>query len=157
MKKFLSVLTILVLLGVWAVWAWPYTEGTKKMCVPDTKVCVTISERAPDFISFPTHVVGTQPFENGNAIQILEAVNEAETVDAVIAVVKVGDTIGIIGLVAVYIPEGLRHFDSTKQHVTDSYEDVAFTKTGRISGVLARVDKLTDYSEFKKFLTGTKI
>jgi hypothetical protein len=156
MKRFLAIVGTIVLLLCANIAG---AENLKTMCVPDIdeKVCVTISEKAPDFMKFPGQAIGTRHFSNGNAIQIVEHINKAQTVDAMALVILLNGKPHIIAVVVSYCPEGFSNFDSTKTHVTDSYQDATFMKTGRPTGLMTKVDKAADYSTFKKFIEGTSI
>jgi len=156
MKRFLS----LILMATFLIGAsFVQAEDLKTMCVPDIaeKVCVTISEKAPDFMKFPGNVIGQKQFSNGNAIQGVEHMNKAQTVDVMALVALIAGKVHIIAIVVSYCPEGFSNFDSTKAHVTDSYQDVTFMKTGRPTGLMTKVDKAADYSTFRKFIEGTSI
>jgi hypothetical protein len=155
MKKLLSLLVMLSMLAV-SPWAWSYTEATKKLCVNE-QICITIPEKAPDFIKFETNVLTTKHFENGNGIQILEAMNKELTVDVIILVVQLDGKVSIVGMQVNYASEGFDKFDEKKTHVTDSYEDVGFTKQGKPTGLLIKVNKFTDSKDFMKFVEGRKI
>jgi hypothetical protein len=135
------------------------SEAMKTMCVSNgsQKVCVTISERAPDFMGFPASAAGTKHFSNGNAVQIVEHLNKEQTVGAVVMVALIGGRVHILAVMVNYCPEGFANFDSTKKHLTDSYEDVQFTKTGKVSGVLTKVDAITNYNSFRGFIEGSGI
>lgn len=156
MKRLLSLAVLLSVL-VLPLWGWAsYAEGTKKLCVNE-QVCITIPEKAPDFMAFETNVLATKQFPNGNAIQVLESMNAEATVDVIVLVVKLGDKVSIVGIQVNYAPESFAKFDEKKQHVTDSYEDVGFTKRGQPTGLLIKVDKFTDSKDFMKFIEGRKV
>jgi hypothetical protein len=71
--------------------------------------------------------------------------------------VKVEEKISVIGMQVTYAPETFAKYNIDKTHVSDSYEDSPFTEKGQLSGQLMKVDKLTDYNLFAKFIEGAKI
>ena len=155
MKKLLSCLVMLSMLAV-SSWAWSYTEGTKKLC-PVEGMCVVVPEKAPDFQNFPTRVLGQKNFPNGNALQVLEALNKELTIDVILLVMKHEGKVFLLSMQVTYAPEGFDKAASAKKYVTDKYEDVQFMETGRPSGKLSRVEKFKDFSEFRKFIEGVRI
>jgi len=155
MKRLLSLLVMLSMLAM-SSWAWSYTEGTKKLC-PVEGVCVVVPEKAPDFQNFPTRVLGQRNFPNGNALQVLEALNKESTVDVTLLVMKLEGKVFIISMQVIYAPEGFDKAASAEEHVTDKYEDVQFMETGRPSEKLGHVEKFKDFSEFRKFIEGVRI
>ena len=155
MKRLLSCLVMLSMLAV-SVWAWSYTEVTKKLCI-DEKICITLPEKAPDFTTFKGNILGQRAFANGNVIMVVEMFNDADTVDVILVLVKVEEKISVIGMQVTYAPETFAKYNIDKAHVSDSYEDSAFTEKGQLSGQLMKVDKLTDYNLFAKFIEGTNI
>jgi hypothetical protein len=155
MKKALSLLVILSML-VLPTWGWPYMEGAKKLCI-DEKICITLPEKAPDFTAFKGNILGQRAFANGNVIMVVEMLNDADTVGVIIVLVKVGEKSSVIGMQVTYAPETFAKYDIDKAHVSDSYEDSTFTEKGKLSNTLMKVDKLTDYKLFAKFIEGVKI
>ena len=155
MEKLLSCLVMLSMLAV-SVWAWSYAEGTKKICLTPEN-CITVPEKAPDFTKFEAQVLGQRAFANGNALLIAELLNEANTVDVIMMLVMVEGKVSIIAMQVTYAPETFAKYDIDKAHVSDSYEDSTFTEKGKLSNTLMKVDKLTDYKLFAKFIEGVKI
>jgi hypothetical protein len=151
------ILAALVVLGMLIMPSVGLSEGTKKVCVGTANICVALPEKAPDFNKFDANVLGSKRFENGNAVQVLELMNEDATVDVIVLVVMLEEKVSIVALQVSYAPEGFAKFDAKKTHVTDQYEDVGFTKQGKPTGLLIPVQKLSDYDEFSKFLEGRKI
>ena len=83
MKRLLSILILLSMLVVPA-WGWSsYTEGTKKLCLPNSPVCVIVPEKAPDAFAFPkAFMLVNKSFANGNGIAMVQAINADDTVGA---------------------------------------------------------------------------
>ena len=71
--------------------------------------------------------------------------------------VMVEGKVSIIAMQVTYAPETFAKYDIDKAHVSDSYEDSTFTEKGKLSNTLMKVDKLTDYKLFAKFIEGVKI
>jgi hypothetical protein len=109
----------------------------------------------PDFHLFPGNIVGVHKFSNGNAMALIEAANEDQTVFATIIVAKIGKQMSVIVVEVSYFPKDFKGDpDKIKQ---DWYEDSQFMKTGKFGNKLTRVEKATDYKVFKKYLAGTEI
>ena len=153
MKRLTRILTIL-LLAVSLFWGWSYagSEGLKTFTIPNTDFKVTLPEQAPDFLTFPTDIVAQMKYDNGNGVVILESLNKEHTVDVIIVMAKVGKKIGLIQMQVNYCAETFDKLDLDKKHPTDYYEDATFVKTGRITNLLTRVNKLTDVKLFKHFI-----
>jgi hypothetical protein len=149
MKRLLSILILLSMLVVPA-WGWSsYTEGTKRLCLQKSPVCVVVPEKAPDAFAFPkAFMVVNKSFDNGNGIAMVQAINADETVGAFVVFAKIKGTLHVIALVAEYRASGK----------SDVMEDKQFMSTGVPSGRLERVEKPTETKKFLRFLdSGTGV
>jgi hypothetical protein len=135
-------------------------EEFRIISIPEIGIRISLPESAPDFHKFSSHTLGSKMYPNGNGMLFLESLNKELTVDAVMVVVKKGSKISIVALQVTYCPAGFDHIDLNKplenQFKTDNYEDVSFTNNGAISGILIRVNKMTDSNKYSKFLLGNE-
>jgi hypothetical protein len=154
MKRFLTVLVmVFLLLFAGLVGA----DSMKVISLPGTDLKITIPEQAPEFFSFPSQLLSSQKFPNGNAIMAIESMNKEGTVDVIAIIARVNEKVSIIAIQVNYCPESFQKFDQNKKHQTDYYQDSVFMNTGKFSGVLVKVDKIKDYAEFSRYIEGAGI
>ena len=150
MKKLLTIICAVVL--VFCASPLFSNEGLKTLKIPNTDFKLTLPEQAPDFLGFPTDVVAQLQYSDENGVLILESLNKEHTVDVITVIAKIGPKVGVIQMQVNYCEETFEKLDLNKKHLTDYYEDVTFVKSGRLTGVLTRVPKLTDAELLKQFL-----
>lgn len=163
MKGFLMsiVLVVAIIFGAVFVGIILGDEGTRVIKIPDAGVVLTVPEKTPDFHLFPGQVLGSQQFQNGNAVLVIESMNGSRTVDVVVLVVKIEGKLHFIAMQVTYCPAGFDKIDMNKpiedQIRVEYLGDMKFMKTGVPSDEMTRVKKLPEYGEISKFIEGVKI
>jgi hypothetical protein len=151
MKRFLFAVLVIFCIGCFSSLVYG-SEGTKILKLPNSDLVITVPEKAPDFFNFPARNIGKIKFPNETIVQAIESMNDDFTVDVITFIITVKGKMSVVALQVIYCPEGFQNFDMNKEHLTDFYEDLSFTKIGRATNILQRVDKLTDYNKIKHFL-----
>lgn len=136
-------------------------ESMKTLSIPGTDAKIKVPEKAPDFLNWQGQVLGANKFSNGNAVVVVEHFNDGMTVDVMALAVLIEKQISIVSFQVAYCEKGFAKLDINKpiekQVKVEYYEDLSFMKTGKISGVLVKVDNPTDFEKFRIFIEGTKI
>jgi hypothetical protein len=126
----------------------------KTLSLAGTDIKITVPETAPEFFEWQTQSLGSKKFANGNVIGVFESLSPDLTVDVIMVVAMINEKGSIICLQICYCPEGFNKFNDKIEHVTDCFEDAVFVKTGKQTGILERVKKLTPYENFSNYIEG---
>jgi hypothetical protein len=140
MKRLKMFLIALLIAGM-SLWAYGYTEGTKTLIGKDTGVVIQVPEKAPEFLTWPSMLIGAETFPNGVTMGLMESVNSDRTV-GVLSLWVVKDKKYAIVAIAVY-------YINSHSNKPELYEDLGFLQTGKPTGILVPVKDADSLEAFK--------
>ena len=151
-------LTAIVFFGVVEIFGKGYPEGNKTLKLND-EFQVTVPEKAPDFLYWDGHVLGSKKYPSGSVVVVIETGNPDQHVWATALWVKIKDKVSCVSMMVTYFPIG--GFNKNKpiedQMKTEFYEDVQFFKTWNASGILTKVEQPTSWEVLHQYLSRIEI
>jgi hypothetical protein len=138
--KRLKMLVVTILIALACTWGYA-ADAMKTLVEKESGVVITVPEKAPEFLTWPSMVIGVEELSNGVLLGLVESRNPAETVGVLSLWVVKNQKMHIVAFAAYYI--------DVSPNTPDLYEDLGFLQTGKPTGVLVPVDQADSLDAFK--------
>ena len=148
MKKSLLFVVLISLFLLLSSPVFPASDGTKTMIDEPTGCVIRVPERVPEFLGWPAMVIGSEKYPNGNALALIESVNEDATVSVRSLWAMIDGKLYLLAFGVAYEA----HPDKI-----DLYQDVGFLDTGVPTGRFLQVAESAPLSLFKSKVGGVRI
>jgi hypothetical protein len=122
--------------------------GTKTMIDEPTGCVIQVPQSAPEFLRWPAMAMGSEKYPNGNALALIESVNEDATVTVRSLWAMIDGKLYLLAFGVAYEA----HPDKI-----DLYQDVGFLDTGVPTGRFLQVAESAPLSLFKSKVGGVRI
>ncbi len=148
MKKSLLFVALMSLFLLLAGPVFPASDGTKTMVDETTGAVLQVPEKAPEFFKWPAMAIGSEKYPNGNALVMIESVNEDGTVIVRSLWARIDGKFYVLAFAVSY---------QVSPDKLDLYQDVGFIDTGTPTGRFLQVAESAPLPMFQGRVGGDRI